>query len=89
MKRSMFNGEHILKEQEAGMATEEACHRHGISSARSTSGSEVQWAGEVFEAQRLRSLQEENPRLKKLLAEAMFDNTVLKDLASRDGDARR
>jgi putative transposase len=43
----------------------------------------------VSKARRLRTLKEENARLKKLLAEAMLDNVVLKNLASKNGDARR
>ena len=86
MKRSRFNEEQIigvLKEQEAGMAAAEVCRRHGISPATF-----YQWKSkfgglEVSEARRLRSLEEENARLKKLLAEAMLDNAVLKDLASK------
>ena len=84
MKRSKFSEEQIisvLKEQEAGMATAEVCRRHGISPATF-----YQWKSkfgglEVSEARRLRTLEEENTRLKKLLAEAMLDNAVLKDLA--------
>ena len=86
MKRSRFSEEQIiavLKEQEAGMATAEVCRRHGISPATF-----YQWKSkfgglEVSEARRLRSLEEENARLKKLVAEAMLDNAVLKDLASK------
>jgi putative transposase len=86
MKRSRFSEEQIisvLKEQEAGMATAEVCRHHGISPATF-----YQWKSkfgglEVSEARRLRTLEEENARLKKLLAEAMLDNAVLKDLASK------
>ena len=86
MKRSRFSEEQIisvLKEQESGMATGEVCRRHGISPATF-----YQWKSkfgglEVSEARRLRTLEEENARLKKLLAEAMLDNAVLKDLASK------
>jgi len=86
MRSSRFSEEQIiaiLKEQEAGMATAEVCRRHGISS-----GTFYKWKSkfgglDVSEARRLRSLEEENSRLKKLLAEAMLDNAVLKDLASK------
>ena len=69
MKRSRFSEERIigiLKEQEAGMATAEACRRHGVSPAtfywwKSTFG-----GLEVSEAKRLRSLEDENAKLKKL-----------------------
>ena len=86
MKRSRFNEAQIiaiLKEQEAGLATAEVYRRHGISSATFYKWkSKFGWL-DVSEARRLRSLEEENSRLKKLLAEAMLDNAVLKDLASR------
>jgi putative transposase len=86
MKRSRFNEEQIiaiLKEQEAGMATAEVCCRHGISSATFYKWKAKFGGLDVSEARRLRSLEEENSRLKKLLAEAMLDNAVLKDLASK------
>lgn len=92
MKRSRFNEEQIiaiLKEQEAGMATVEVCRRHGISSATFYKWKSKFGGLDVSEARRLRSLEEENSRLKKLLAEAMLDNAVLKDLASKNGNARR
>ena len=86
MKRSRFNEEQIiaiLKEQEAGMATAEVCRRHGISSATFYKWKAKFGGLDVSEARRLRSLEEENSRLKKLLAETMLDNAVLKDLASK------
>ena len=86
MKRSRFNEEQIiaiLKEQEAGMATAEVCRLHGISLATFYKWKAKFGGLEVSEARRLRSLEEENSRLKKLLAEAMLDNAVLKDLASK------
>jgi putative transposase len=86
MKRSKFNEEQIiaiLKEQEAGMATADVCRRHGISSATFYRW-KLKFGGlEVSEARRLRALKDENARLKKLLGEAMLDNVVLKDLASK------
>ena len=86
MKRSRFSDEQIigiLKEQEAGMSTAEVCRRHGISSATFYKWKSKFGGLDVSEARRLRSLEEENSRLKKLLAEAMLDNAVLKDLASK------
>ena len=65
------------------MPTAEVCRRHGISSATFYKWKSKFGGLEVSEARRLRSLQEENSRLKKLLAEAMLDNAVLKDLASK------
>jgi len=92
MKRSRFSEEQIiaiLKEQEAGMTTADVCRRHGISSATFYKWKSKYGVLEVSEARRLRALEEENSRLKKLLAEAMLENVVLKDLASKNGDARR
>ena len=86
MKRSRFNEEQIiaiLKEQEGGMPTAEVCRRYGISSATFYKWKSKFGGLEVSEARRLRTLEEENSRLKKLLAEAMLDNAVLKDLASK------
>jgi putative transposase len=59
------------------------CRRHGISSATFYKWKSKYGGLEVSEARRLRTLEEENSRLKKLLAEAMLDNMVLKDLASK------
>ena len=64
------------------MATADVC-RHGVSSATFYKWKSKFGGLEVSEARRLRSLEEENSRLKKLLAEAMLDNAVLKDLASK------
>jgi putative transposase len=85
MKRSRFSEEQIIAilEQEAGMATADVCRRHGISSATFYKLKAKYGGLEVSEARRLRALEEENARLKKLLAEAMLDNVVLKDLASK------
>ncbi|KZX86128.1 transposase [Erythrobacter sp. HI0019] len=86
MKRSRFSEEQIiavLKEQEAGMPTAEVCRRHGISSATFYKWKSKFGGLEVSDARRLRTLEQENSRLKKLLTEAMLDNVVLKDLASK------
>jgi putative transposase len=86
MKRSRFSDEQIIaivKEQEAGMATAEVCRRHGISSAAFYKWKAKYGGLEVSEAKRLRSLEDENAKLKKLLAEAMLDIAVLKDISAK------
>ena len=86
MKRSRFTEEQIigmLKEHEAGMKTAEVCRKHGISEATFYSYKAKYGGLEVSDARRLKALEEENAKLKKLLAEQMLDNAVLKDLASK------
>ncbi len=86
MKRSRFTEEQIigmLKEHEAGMKTAEVCRKHGISEATFYNYKAKYGGLEVSDARRLKGLEEENAKLKKLLAEQMLDNAVLKDLASK------
>ena len=86
MKRSRFSDEQIIaivKEREAGMATAEVCRRHGVSGATFYKWKAKYGGLEVSEAKRLRSLEDENAKLKKLLAEAMLDIAVLKDISSK------
>lgn len=86
MKRSRFTEEQIigmLKEQEAGMATADVCRKHGVSTATFYKYKARFGGLEVSDARRLRTLEDENGKLKKLLAEAMLDNAILKDVASR------
>ncbi|PZP19378.1 MAG: IS3 family transposase [Kocuria rhizophila] len=83
MKRSKFTEEQIiaiLREQEAGAKTAEVCRRHGISSATFYAWKAKFGGMEPSEAKRLKALEDENAKLKRLLAEAMLDNTALKDL---------
>jgi putative transposase len=72
-----------LKEQEAGMPTAEVCRCHGISPATFYKWKAKYGGLEVSEAKRLRSLEDENAKLKKLLAEAMLDIAVLKDITAK------
>jgi putative transposase len=85
MKRSRFTEEQIigiLREQEAGMATAEVCRKHGISGATFYKWKSKYGGLDVSDA-RLKALEDENVKLKKLLAEAILDNAILKDVAAK------
>jgi putative transposase len=86
MKKARFNEEQIigiLREQEAGAKTADVCRGHGISSATFYQWKAKYGGLEVSEARRLKVLSDENAKLKKLLAEAMLDNAMLKELNSK------
>lgn len=86
MKRSRFTEEQIigiLKEQEAGVAVADLCRKHGMSDASFYNWKAKYGGMEVSEAKRMRSLADENGRLKRLLADAMLDNAALKDLLGK------
>jgi len=86
MKRSRFSEEQIigiLKEQEAGGPTAEVCRRHGISSATFYKWKAKYGGLEVSEARRLKALEAENARLKKLLAESMLNEAALRELLGK------
>jgi putative transposase len=86
MKRSRFSEEQIigiLREQEAGMKVSDLCRKHGISEPTFYTWKSKFGGMSVPDARRLKQLEEENARLKKLLAEAMLDNAVLKDITAR------
>lgn len=91
MKRSRFSDEQIIgmiKEQEAGTPTAQVCRKYGISSA-SFYKYKAKFGGmDVSDARKLKALEEENAKLKKLLAETMLDNAILKDVAAKNGNAR-
>ena len=73
----------VLREQEAGVSTAEVCRKHGISTA-TFYGWKAKFGGmEVSEAKRLKQLEDENAKLKRLLADAMLDNAALKDLMTK------
>lgn len=81
MKRSRFGEEQIvaiLKEQESGMATADVCRKHRISSATFHKRKSKFGGLEVSDARRLRTLEAENAKLKRLLADQMLDNAMLK-----------
>jgi putative transposase len=86
MKRSRFTEEQIiavLKEHEAGAKAAELCRRHGMSEATLYAWRSKYGGMDVSEAKRLRGLEEENAKLKRLLADAMLDNAALKDLLGK------
>ena len=86
MRKSKFSEEQIiaiLAEQERGMPTSEVCRRHGISSATFYKWKAKYGGMDVSDARKLKTLETENARLKKLLAEQMLDNTILKDLLGK------
>jgi putative transposase len=86
MKRTKFTEEQIvgiLREQEAGEKTADVCRRYGVSSATFYAWKAKYGGMDVSDAKRLKALEEENGKLKRLLADAMLDNTALKDLLGR------
>ena len=86
MKRSRFSEEQvisILKQQESGVSTADVCREHGISSATFYKWKAKFGGMDVSDARKLKALEDENAKLKKLVAEQMLDNAMLKDVASR------
>jgi len=67
----------------------EVCRRHGVSEATFYKWKAKYGGLEVSDARRLKALEDENAKLKRLLAEAMLDNAMLKDVAAKNGNARR
>jgi putative transposase len=86
MKRSRFTQEQIigiLREQELGASVLDLCRRHGLSSATFYKWKAKYGGLDVSEARRLKALEDENTKLKRMLADAMLDNVALKDLLGK------
>jgi putative transposase len=73
----------VLREQEAGASTAELCRKHGVSSATFYKWKAKFGGLDVSEAKRLKALEDENAKLKRLLADAMLDNAGLKELIAK------
>ena len=87
MRKSRFSEEHIisiLREQEAGMATADVCRTHCVSPATFYKWKSKYGGMEVSDARRLKALEDENARLKKLLAEQMMDVSTLKEMLAKN-----
>lgn len=87
MKRSRFTEEQIigiLKEHQAGLNAAELCRKHGISDATFYNWRSKYGGMEVSEAKRLKQLEDENSRLKKLLAESMMDVSTLREMLGKN-----
>ena len=87
MRKSRFSEEQIiaiLKEQESGRSTAEICRRHGISQPTFYNWKAKFGGMEVSDARRLKVLEEENRKLKKLLAEEVMDNATLKEMLRKN-----
>ena len=86
MKRSRFTEEQvigILREQEAGVPVADLCRKHGLSSPTFYKWKAKYGGLDVWEARRLKALEDENTKLKRSLADAMLDNVALKDLLGK------
>jgi len=86
MKRSRFTEEQIigmLKEQESGVRTADVCRKYGISEATFYKYKAKFGGLEVSDARRLKALEDENAKLKKLLAEQMLDAAAMRELLAK------
>ena len=87
MRKSRFTDAQIIgmiKEQEAGMPTAEVCRKHGLSQGTFYKYKSKYGGMEVSDVAKLKAMEDENARLKRLLADTMLDNAVLKDLLGKN-----
>ena len=87
MKRSRYSDEQIigiLKEHQAGLSAAELCRKYGISDATFYTWRSKYGGMEVSDAKKLKALDEENRKLKKLLAEQLLDNATLKEMLGKN-----
>jgi putative transposase len=87
MRKSRFTEVQIIgmiKEQEAEMPTAEVCRKHGLSQGTFYKYKSKYGGMEVSDVAKLRAMEDENARLKRLLADTMLDNAVLKDLLGKN-----
>lgn len=87
MKRTRFTEEQIigiLKEHQAGLGAKELCRKHGVSDATFYKWRSKFGGMEVSDAKKLKALEVENAKLKKLLAEQMMDVSTLKEMLAKN-----
>ena len=87
MRKSRYTEEQIigiLKEHQAGLSAAELCRKHGISDATFYKWRSRFGGMEVSDARKLKGLEEENRKLKRLLAESMMDNATLKEMLTKN-----
>ena len=87
MRRSRFREEQIigiLKEHQAGLSAQELCRKYGVSDATFYKWRSKYGGMDLSDARRLKALEDENRRLKKLLAESMLDEATLKEMLRKN-----